>query len=129
MNRILIDTHVFLWFIADHPRLSRSHRSLIGDPTSDVSISLASLWEISIKYSLGKLDLPRPPSQFLPDQLDLNALRIEALAPEHVYRVAELPFVHRDPFDRLIAAQCLEEDLPLLSVDPIFDAYGVRRIG
>jgi len=109
---LLLDTHAFLWFIANDPRLSSQA------PGNRRLFSMASLWEIAIKVSLGKLTLAQPFDQFMPLQLQLN----------HIEVVVAMPFHHRDPFDRLMAAQCQIEGLPIVSADPVFDAYSIRRV-
>jgi PIN domain nuclease of toxin-antitoxin system len=126
--KYLLDTHAFLWFIWNDARLSAIAASVIEAVENEIYLSLASVWEIAIKVSLGKLTLARPLPVFLPDQLQRNGFIL--LTPElpSVYQVASLPFHHRDPFDRMIASQCLIEEMPLLSGDVIFDTYGVNRI-
>lgn len=90
--------------------------------------SLASVWEIAIKKSLGKLTIDKPLNTFLSSQLAANSIEILDLSYRHVCRVETLPFHHRDPFDRLLAAQCLEDALPIMSSDPAFDHYGIKRV-
>jgi PIN domain nuclease of toxin-antitoxin system len=125
--RLLLDTHTFLWFLADDPQLSPTARSLIEDGTNEILLSMASLWEIAIKVSLGKLTLGGAFATFIPDQLTLNAFGLLPIELAHVTAVAALPFHHRDPFDRLLVAQALVEPLPIISRDPALDAYGVTR--
>ena len=125
---LLLDTHAFLWFIASDPRLSSQAQSLIQTPTNRRLLSMASLWEMAIKVSLGKLTLAQPFDQLIPRQLQLNQIEVLAIGLPHVAAVVAMPFHHRDPFDRLMAAQCLIEDLPIVSSDPVFDAYSVRRV-
>lgn len=125
---ILLDTHTFLWFVDDNPRLSEPARILIEADNSQPFISMASLWEIAIKISLGKLQLKQPYDTFIPEQLAINGIGILNLSLHHTATVAALPFHHRDPFDRLIAAQAKVEDMPLVSADPSFDLYPVKRI-
>ncbi|MGD0412352.1 MAG: type II toxin-antitoxin system VapC family toxin [Verrucomicrobiota bacterium] len=125
---LLLDTHAFLWFIANDPRLSSRAQSLIQDPGNRRLFSMASLWEIAIKVSLGKLALAQPFDQFIPRQLQLNQIEVLAIELPHVAAVVAMPFHHRDPFDRLMAAQCQIEDLPIVSADPAFDAYSIRRV-
>ena len=125
---LLLDTHAFLWFIASDPRLSNQAQSLIQTPTNRRLLSMASLWEMAIKVSLGKLTLAQPFDQLIPRQLQLNQIEVLAIGLPHVAAVVAMPFHHRDPFDRLMAAQCLIEDLPIVSSDPVFDAYSVRRV-
>ena len=125
---LLLDTHAFLWFIASDPRLSTRAQSLIQDPGNRRLFSMAGLWEIAIKVSLGKLTLAQPFDQFIPRQLQLNQIEVLAIELPHLAAVVAMPFHHRDPFDRLMAAQCQIEGLPIVSNDPVFDAYSVRRV-
>jgi PIN domain nuclease of toxin-antitoxin system len=126
--RVLLDTHAFLWWVEDAPALSKRARNAISDPANDCLVSLASCWEMAIKLSLGKLRLPQAIGKFIPEQLSANAFRQLEISIAHVARVATLPFHHRDPFDRLLAAQALEEGCPIVSADSSFRAYGVKRI-
>jgi PIN domain nuclease of toxin-antitoxin system len=125
---VLLDTHTFLWFIANDPRLSSQAQALIQDTGNRRWLSLAGLWEIAIKASLGKLTLAQPFDQFLPSQLQLNQIEVLAIELPHLAAVVAMPFHHRDPFDRLMAAQCKIEDFPIISADPAFDAYSIRRL-
>jgi PIN domain nuclease of toxin-antitoxin system len=126
--RALLDTHVFVWFIGGEERLSRAARELVQDRENEILISVASLWEIAIKHSLGKLDLERPFAELIPEQLDRQGLGVLSLELKHLAEVDRLPFHHRDPFDRVIAAQALSEGIPVISVDAALDPYGVSRI-
>jgi PIN domain nuclease of toxin-antitoxin system len=125
---VLLDTHTFLWFIANDLRLSSQAQALIQDSGNRRLLSMASLWEIAIKISLGKLTLAQPFDQFIPRQLQLNQIEILAIELPHLAAVVAMPFHHRDPFDRLMAAQCQIEALPIISADPAFDAYSIRRV-
>ena len=126
--RLLLDTHTCLWFLHGDAELSGTARRLIEDMDNQRLVSLASLWEISIKMSLGKLLAGREFNDLFPRQLTANAMDLLPIKVGHIARVASLPLHHRDPFDRLLIAQSLEENLPILSADPAFDAYGVQRI-
>lgn len=126
--RALLDTHVFVWFIGGEERLSRAARELLQDRENEILISVASVWEIAIKHSLGKLDLERPFAELIPEQLDRQGITILPLELAHLTEVDRLPFHHRDPFDRVIAAQALSERIPVISVDAALDPYGVTRI-
>lgn len=126
--RVLLDTHVFLWWIEDAAALSRKAKSAIRNPDNDCLLSLASCWEMAIKSSLGKLRLPNALERFVPEQLAANAFRQLPIELRHVARVSVLPFHHRDPFDRLLAAQALEESCAIVSADRVFRQYGVTRI-
>lgn len=126
--RLLLDTHAFLWWVADAPELSAKARQAIAHPHHECLVSLASCWEIAIKTSLGKLEISGSVERFIPEQLATNRFRELGIDVRHVARVARLPFYHRDPFDRLLAAQALEESLTIVSADPVFRRYGVKRI-
>lgn len=123
----LLDTHTFLWFIDDDPALSSTAKGLIQAAESTIFLSSASIWEMAIKVSLGKLDMPSPFDTFVKEQLSENAIRLLDIKPEHTGIIATLPFHHRDPFDRLIIAQSLHEKLPIIGRDAVFDAYGIDR--
>lgn len=126
--RILLDTHSFLWFINGDPQLSVTARSHMEDETTDLFLSMASLWEIAIKMSLGKLQLAQPYDIFIPQQLTLNEIFLLNITITHTSSVISLPFHHRDPFDRLIIAQSSVEQMPVISKDDVFDTYGIKRI-
>lgn len=125
--RLLLDTHTFLWFTADEQALSANAKALLEDGSNELFLSYASVWEMAIKVSLAKLTLPQPYDDFLSEQLSLNDIRLLPLSLAQISAVVSLPFHHRDPFDRLMAAQALVEGLPLVSKDQIFDDYGVQR--
>ncbi len=125
---LLLDTHTFLWFIAGDASLSKSARSGIEDLNNNRYLSVASLWEIAIKVSAGKLELDEPFETLIPDQLVENRIELLGISIAHLASVSSLPFHHRDPFDRLIAAQANVEQLTLVSIDDVFDAYGVTRL-
>lgn len=126
--RILLDTHAFLWWVQDAPPLSGKARAAIADPENEALVSLASCWEMAIKVSLGKLKLPGAIERFVPEQLAVNGFQQLPIDFRHVARVASLPFHHRDPFDRLLAAQALEEGLTIISAEGVFRKYGIPRI-
>jgi PIN domain nuclease of toxin-antitoxin system len=126
--KFIADTHVFIWFVTDSPQLSVQAKELFESSESERLLSMASLWEIAIKANLGKLAFVRPLEQFIPEQLALNYIRLLDISMSHILRVGTLSLHHRDPFDRMIIAQSLVENLPVLSNDEAFDAYGVNRI-
>jgi PIN domain nuclease of toxin-antitoxin system len=127
--RLLLDTHSFLWFLLDDPKLSKTARDSIADPDNDDEISPASYWEIAIKISLKKYSLPEPYEQFMERELATNQFRILPIEPKHTAALTSLPFHHRDPsFDRLIIAQAMVERIPVISRDEAFTAYPVTRI-
>ena len=123
----LLDTHTFLWFISDDKALSANACQLIEATEHTILLSIASLWEMAIKVSLGKLAMPSPFITFMLDQLRENNIALLEIKAEHIGLVATLPFHHRDPFDRLIIAQAAIENLSIIGKDEIFDAYGVQR--
>lgn len=125
--RVLIDTHILLWFINDDPQLSQETKALLQSDT-DVAVSVASLWEIAIKVSIGKLTLPDSVQNLFPEQLSLNQIDLLPIEVSHLQVVSTLPFHHKDPFDRLIIAQALVEKVGLVSVDKVFESYGVDII-
>ncbi len=125
--KLLIDTHTFLWFISDNRRLIDSARMLLeGD--NELLLSTASLWEIAIKNSIGKLTLDSPFEKFIPEQLNINEINVLPIEVKHLAYVISLPFHHRDPFDRLLIAQSIVEKVPIVSVDSKFDSYSIERI-
>ncbi len=124
----LLDTSTFLWFISDSDRLSSKARNHIADLENDLILSIASLWEISIKTSLGKLELLRPFDQLFPAQLEENAIDILPIKIEHLSNIIDLEFFHRDPFDRLLIAQSITEKIPIITSDAAFTKYPVEVI-
>jgi len=126
--KLLLDTHAFLWWVGDTRGLSRKARSAIGSGRNECFVSVASGWEIAVKVSLGNLRIESSLDRFLPEQLAANGFQPLAIDLKHTARVATLPFHHRDPFDRLLAAQALEEELAMVTADPVFAKYGVRRV-
>lgn len=124
--KILIDTHVLLWGLQDETKLSRRVSSLL--PVADVWISVASLWEIIAKVQVGKLILPSPVGDYLAAKLVANGISVLSLNFDHLKRLEKLPLHHRDPFDRILIAQSLNESLPLVSADPQFKKYKVELI-
>jgi PIN domain nuclease of toxin-antitoxin system len=125
--KLLLDTHTFLWFIDDNPRLSQRAKALL-ESDADSLLRVGSLWEISIKVSIGKLSLAQPFDTFVPQQLADNDIEILPISLAHLGAVSTLPFHHRDPFDRLLVAQAMTEQVPIVSADTAFDAYSVKRL-
>ena len=121
--RYLIDTNLLLWFIEDNPKLPNQVFDILSDGKSEIFISILSLWEISIKYSLGKLKLPRSLDEIFSEISDEDYFHIIPVKQSHLLKQATLPFYHRDPFDRLIFAQAKIEKLKFLYTDDIFDKY------
>ncbi len=126
--KLLLDTHTLLWFIAGSASLSAYTRSLIEDAANEKFVSIVSIWETAIKVSIGKMSLSAPFDVLFPHQLEVNGFELLPIKVEHTSVVTTLPFHHRDPFDRLLIAQAIEEKLTLLSVDNVFDDYGVTRL-
>jgi PIN domain nuclease of toxin-antitoxin system len=126
--RLLLDTHAFLWFVLNDPQLSATAGRLISDPANDVLISPASYWEIAIKVALRKLDLHAPYDDFMQRAIVGNDFEILPIEPRHTSLLTTLPFHHRDPFDRLIVAQAIVENIPLISVDAVLDQYPITRL-
>lgn len=123
---VLLDTHAFLWWCEDSPELSKKARKVMT--AEDCFVSLASFWEIAIKISLNKLRLPGIADRYLADQMSLNGFEQLEISFRQIMRCASLPRHHGDPFDRLLVAQAQEESLPIVSRDPAFDQYGIKRI-
>jgi len=123
----LLDTHTFLWFINDDPALSATAKALIEDVDNAIYLSVASVWEMAIKASLDKLEIPTPFTDFIDEQLRENSISLLDIKTVHAGVVVSLPFHHRDPFDRLIIAQSMGEDMPIIGKDVIFDDYGIDR--
>ncbi|MBY0513488.1 MAG: type II toxin-antitoxin system VapC family toxin [Gemmataceae bacterium] len=126
--RALLDTHAFLWFVLDDPQLSGAAKALVEDPANDVEVSPASYWEIAIKIRLGKYTLPQPYQTFMETQLVVNDFRILHVEPKHTALLTTLDLHHKDPFDRLLIAQAVAEQIPIVSGDVVFDQYPVRRL-
>ena len=126
--RVLLDTHTWLWFVLGDARLSTTARSQIEDPAHEKWVSPASYWEIAIKISVGKYILPQPYGQFIDRAIGDNGFLILPIEPKHTEMLTTLPFHHRDPFDRLLIAQALVEQMAVLSADPALDAYPITRI-
>jgi PIN domain nuclease of toxin-antitoxin system len=126
--KILLDTHIFLWFISGDTQLSTDVRDAIRDPNNEVYLSAVSIWEAIIKYQLGKLPLPEPPEKYLPKQRDLHQIVSLALDEISVIQLAKLPSLHRDPFDRMLICQALQNGLTIATVDTAVRAYPVSVI-
>jgi PIN domain nuclease of toxin-antitoxin system len=126
--RVLLDTHAFLWWVLEDQRLSPVARETITDPGIDVLVSPVSAWEIAVKAADGRLDLPEPSRTYVPSRMVANRFQELPITLDHCLRTAELPLIHRDPFDRLLVAQAQAEDLPLVSGDPAITRYDVETI-
>ena len=121
--RLLLDTHAFLWFIHDEPELSNEARDLIEDGGNEIWLSVVSCWEIAIKFKIGKLNLTEPFEVLIPREIATNAFQILDINYAHTEKTIQLDLYHRDPFDRLLIAQSLVEQMPLISNETLFDQY------
>lgn len=126
--KLLLDTHTFLWFVNDNPKLSNHLKDLIEDTNNVSYLSVASLWEMSIKFNLDKLTLNPNYEEFVEREVTTSTIQLLNIELEHLKINATLPFHHRDPFDRLIIAQSIAENIPIVSVDLAFDKYSVTLI-
>jgi len=126
--RVIIDTQVLIWWTNDVSNISPRVQDIIFDLDNELWLSLVSIWEMQIKISLGKLNLPRPLPDIIATQIEENQIKILPIELYHVYTLDRLPLHHRDPFDRLIIAQSLTEKMPIASIDKAFDAYSIERI-
>ena len=126
--RLLLDTHTFIWFVTNSPRLSPSAKALIEDEFNEKLFSTASIWEMAIKHSLGKLRFDLPLTTFLKQQMVQNSMDVLSIEIDHIAIVATMPLHHRDPFDRLLIAQAIVEQVPIVGVDSAFDAYSIQRL-
>lgn len=126
--KLLLDTHCLLWMIAEPQRLGKKATQLLDHIDTELFLSTASLFEIAVKYSLSKLSLPSPPRAYLPPLLDRMRVRELAVTSHHAYQVAELPWHHRDPFDRLIIAQSIVDRIPVLTADEQLFRYKNKHI-
>ncbi len=125
---LLLDSHAMLWFFWDDPKLSTAAKTLIEDPDNRKLVSIATCWEIAIKAGLGKLTLGEPSQSFLDREIPRNNFELLSISLDHATSVEDLAQHHKDPFDRLIIAQAIAEGIPIVSSDPAFDAYPVRRL-
>ncbi len=124
--KVLLDTHTFMWWDSDPAKLSATALTLCNDPTNELLLSVTSIWEMQIKYQLGKLRLRVPLVEMVSQQQATNGLIVLPILPMHVFALEQLPTPHKDPFDRLLVAQANSEEALLVSADTIFAAYPVR---
>lgn len=125
---LLMDTHTFIWYVTDNNRLSNQILELINDENNQIFLSIASLWEMGIKQGLGKLNFNLPFEIFIIQQLSVNDFTVLDIKFSHINVITTLPLHHRDPFDRMLIAQSIVENIPVLSADKIFDAYSIQRL-
>ena len=126
--RLLLDTQVWLWLALDPERVSADVRAVIGSVDTEIYVSVATLWEVVIKMSLGRLMLTDPAETFWQRQTGDSGMAVLAVRPEHVLDVAALPHIHRDPFDRMLVAQARVERLTLVTADRTMRAYPVATL-
>jgi PIN domain nuclease of toxin-antitoxin system len=127
--KVLIDTHVFLWWASDRGALvSAPARDVLSDGATEVLFSMASAWEIAIKVGGGRMVLPEIVERYVPDRLRHHGFDLMSIDLPHVFRAGRLPLIHGDPFDRLLVAQAQVEGLPLLTADPLIARYDVETI-
>jgi|MudIll2142460700_1097286.scaffolds.fasta_scaffold49214_2 PIN domain nuclease of toxin-antitoxin system len=126
--KVLLDTHTFLWWITDDPKLSLRVRGIISEGENEIFISAATGWEIAIKSQIGRLKLPDEPQRFILEQMKINGMKSLPIEMRHALHVSTLPTYHQDPFDRILIAQAQMEDLPVLSADPEIGKYEVTII-
>jgi len=126
--KILLDTHAFLWWIRDDPRLSQRARELVTSGRNELFLSVACVWEILTKTQTGKLHFSESPRKFVTEQMAANNIQALPLTLDHVLRLEALPLHHRDPFDRILIAQSLEEEFPILSADPLLKNYSATLL-
>ena len=126
--KVLLDTHAFLWLVTDDHRLSETARQTFLNTENMFFFSAASLWEICIKKSLGKISLKGGWFQTIQDEMVINAIQWLPIEMPHCAEVTKLPFHHRDPFDRMLIAQAMVEDMQLMSRDTHLSAYAIKRI-
>ncbi len=126
--KVLLDTHIFLWAISDYARLSSRAGEIIRDSDNEVLVSIASAWEIAIKVGIGKFVMPIPLAPYLQRQLVKHRIGVLSIQLSHLAMLEKLPLHHRDPFDRLLVAQCLGEDATLITVDSQLQRYPVTII-
>ena len=126
--KLLLDTHIFLWFISGDARLSGASRARIIAPGNAVYLSVASVWEVVIKHQLGKLPLPQPPAIYLAQQRQNHLISSLAIDEATISFLPKLPTLHRDPFDRILICQALQHGLTLVTVDAAITAYPVSTL-
>ncbi len=123
--RLLLDTHVWLWLQTEPERLAPHALAVLEDERTDLYFSAASAWELTIKHALGKIELPEPPETYVPSRMQRHGIAGLPIEHAHALAVGRLPLLHRDPFDRLLIAQAMEEHLTVVTLDAAFDEYEV----
>ena len=126
--KLLLDTHIFIWWADQPEKLSPVSLSALEDEANDLLLSVASVWEMHIKMQLGKLKLSLPLKELLKNQQEANDLTVLPIALKHVLTLDALPFHHKDPFDRLLIAQSISEELTVVTADSQFSAYSIKLL-
>lgn len=126
--KFLLDTHALIWFFSGNSHLSNTVRELMENTNHEKNISMASVWEMAIKQSKGKLTLLLPLETYITQKINLEDFALLSIQLNHLGIISTLPFHHNDPFDRLLIAQAVVENIPILSRDVAFDAYPIKRI-
>ena len=126
--KFLLDTHVLIWWSGESQKISAQVQDLLMDKNNTLFISFVSIWEIQIKSQLGKLELNIHLRQLIQEQQNINQFQLLPISLNHIYFLENLPKHHKDPFDRLLISQSIVEQMPILSIDRLFDPYTVQRI-
>jgi PIN domain nuclease of toxin-antitoxin system len=126
--KLLLDTHIFIWWADQPEKLSNAVLSALEDEANELLLSVASVWEMQIKIQLGKLKVRLPLKELVKNQQETNDLTVSPVTLTHVLAVGDLPFHHKDPFERLLIAQSTQEDLTLVTADSQFSAYSVKLL-
>jgi PIN domain nuclease of toxin-antitoxin system len=126
--KLLLDTHIFIWWADEPERLSPAALYALEDEANELLLSVASVWEMQIKFQLGKLKLSLPLKELIKNQQETNDVRVSPVALTHVLALEALPFLHKDPFDRLLIAQSVAEGLTIVTADSQFSAYPVKLL-
>lgn len=126
--KLLLDTHIFLWYISGDERLPERFQTEIRLQENEVYLSVVSLWEIIVKYQLGKLQLPHSPETYIPEQREKHNIAIMILSEKDISELIQLPSIHRDPFDRMLICQALSRNLKIVTVDGCIREYSVETL-
>jgi PIN domain nuclease of toxin-antitoxin system len=126
--RVLLDTHVFLWWNESNPQLSKKARLILADPANTLVLSVASAWEIALKAQAGKLRIPEDAATYVPTRAAYYGMEILPIHLAHALALQSLPLHHRDPFDRMLVIQSQIEKLAILTADPAIRSYAVNTI-
>lgn len=126
--KLLLDTHIFLWYISGDERLPERFQTEIRLQENEVYLSVVSLWEIIVKYQLGKLQLPHSPETYIPEQREKHNIASMILSEKDISELIQLPSIHRDPFDRMLICQALSRNLKIVTVDGCIREYSVETL-